>query len=142
MSFAFDCFLAGYLLLASLTIWCAQTTATVLTAKSAPEPAFGPSLPASGVLRLVETGVAVLPNALGALGCLVAALALVVGTPFDIRYAAIAALGVALYLMLINIAHLIEDWHHGVPVAQMFCVRSLLPAILSSPMLIAGLRLM
>ena len=59
----------------------------------------------------------------------------------DSRYAAIAAFGVALYLILINLTHLIEDWQHGVPVEKMMCVRSLLPAILASPMVFAGMRL-
>ena len=145
MSLAFDCLLASYLLLASLTIWCAQATTTVLTMKAGPEPAHGPRLPGAGqaqaVLRFVEPCLASLPHAMGSLACLVAALSLMIGAPFDIRYAAIAVFGVALYLVLINLTHLIEDWRDGVPARRMMCVRSLLPAILASPMLLAGLRL-
>jgi len=145
VSFAFDCLLAAYLLLASLTIWCAQATTTVLTVKAGPEPASGFNLPGTGaaqaILRVVEPGLASLPHALGSLGCLIAAFSLIVGAPFDIRYAAIAAFGVALYLILINLTHLIEDWQEGVPIAKMVCVRSLLPSILASPMLLAGMRL-
>ena len=118
MSFAFDCLLATYLLLASLTIWCAQATTSLITVTIDAEPAVGPRMPGAGkagaLLRMLEPSLASLPHALGSVSCLVAALALVVGTPFDIHYAAIAALGVALYLILINISHLIEDWQHGV----------------------------
>lgn len=140
-----DCLLASYLLLASLTIWCAQVTTTSMAVETGLEPAHGPhpfrSGQAQALLRAVEPCLASLPHAMGSLACLVAALALLIGTPFDIRYAAIASLGVALYLVLINLTHLIEDWQHGVPVERMVCVRSLLPAILASPMLLAGLRL-
>ena len=146
MSFAFDCLLASYLLLASLTIWCAQATTTVLTVEAKPLPAGGRPGPhqaaAHAALRIVEPALASLPHALGSLGCLVAALALCVGTPFDIRYAAICAFAVALYLVLINLSHLIEDWRAGVPMQQMVCVRSTLPALLAAPMIVAGLRLL
>lgn len=141
MSFALDCALAAYLLLASLTIWCAQAATTVLTVATGPVPAHAPQLPGTAILRIVEPGLASLPNALGSMACLIAALALMVGAPFDIRYAAIAAFGVALYLVLINLTHLIEDWQNGVALERMVCVRSLLPAILASPMILAGMRL-
>lgn len=141
MSFAFDCLLTGYLLVASLTIWCAQATTTVLTVTTGPVPAHGPRAAGSAILRYVEPGLASLPHALGSLGCLIGALSLSVGAPFDLHYAAIAVFGVALYLVLINLTHLIEDWQNGVTVSQMVCLRSLLPAILASPMLLAGLRL-
>ena len=146
MSFAFDCLLASYLLLSSLTIWCAQSTVTVLTVEAKSLPAGGRPGPAAGAayaaLRVVEPALASLPHALGSLGCLVAALALFAGTPFDIRYAAICAFAVALYLVLINLSHLIEDWRAGVPMQQMVCVRSTLPALLAAPMIIAGFRLL
>jgi len=145
VTLAFDCLLAAYLLLASLTIWCAQASITVLIVQTGPVPAHGSGLPvtrsAETVLRVVAQGLAALPYGLGSLACLVAALALLVGTPFDIRYAAIAVFGVALYLTLINLTHLIEDWQHGVPPERMLCVRSLLPAVLALPMVLAGLRL-
>lgn len=144
MSFAFDCLLASYLLLASLTIWCAEAT-SLLAAKSDLVADRGPRFPgvdqAQAVLRIVEPCLASLPNAMGSLACLVAALSLVIGAPFDLRYAAIAVGAVALYLVLINLTHLIEDWQHGVPAQRMLCVRSLLPAILAAPMVLAGLRL-
>ena len=141
MSFALDCLLSAYLLLASLTIWCAQATTTVLTVTTGPVSAHGPRLPGTALLRLVQPGLASLPNAMGSLSCLIAAFTLTIGAPFDAHYAAIAVLGVALYLVMINLTHLIEDWQSGVPVERMACVRSLLPAILASPMMLAGLRL-
>lgn len=146
MSFAFDCLLASYLLVASLTIWCAQaSTVSVLTVKVDPQLAGGPPVARTGsgpaLLRIVEPCLASLPHALGSLACLIAALALCVGTPFDIRYAAICAFAVALYLVLINLSHLIEDWRDGVALGQMVCIRSMLPALLAAPMLMAGLRL-
>ena len=145
MSFAFDCLLASYLLLASLTIWCAQATTSLLAVKTQPELNHGPRLPGAGqaqaLLRIVEPCLASLPHAMGSLACLIAALSLMIGAPFDLRYAAIAVFAVALYLVLINLSHLIEDWQHGLPARRMMCTRSLLPAILASPMLLAGLRL-
>ena len=130
------------MLLASLTIWCARSSASIIPVESAAQTAAGPVLAGQAVLRLVEPALASLPHALGSLGCLIAGLALLVGTPFDIRYAAIAGLGVALYFGVINLAYLIEDWHRGVTLQRMLCVRSLLPACFAAPMLVAGLRLM
>jgi len=145
VSFAFDCLLSAYLLLASLTIWCAQATTSVLTVTTGPVSAQvsapGPRFSGTALLRLVEPGLASLPNAMGSLSCLIAAFTLTIGAPFDPRYSAIAVLGVALYLVMVNLSHLIEDWQNGVPVERMACVRSLLPAILATPMMLAGLRL-
>ncbi len=130
------------MLLASLTIWCARATASLIPVKTGAQTADGPVMPGEALLRLIEPAVVSLPHALGSLGCLIAGLALLVGTPFDIRYAAIAGLGVALYLAVINLAYLIEDWQRGVALQRMLCVRSLLPSCFAAPMLIAGLRLM
>ena len=145
MSFIFDCILSSYLLVASLTIWCAQTTPRSVTVETGLETVLrsqSPGVrPAKTALSVVEPALASLPHALGSLGCLIAALALTIGAPFELRYAAVAVFGVAAYLILINLSHLIEDWQNGVSAAQMVCVRSLLPAILASPMLVAGLRL-
>ena len=145
MSFAFDCLLASYLVLASLTIWCAQATTRLIAVEPGLEPADGRkglgASQAQALLRIVEPCLASIPHALGSVACLIAALSLTIGAPFDLRYAAIAVFGVALYLVLINITHLVEDWQHGVPARKMMCVRSLLPALLASPMLLAGLRL-
>ena len=146
MTVVIDGLLAGYLLLASLTIWCAQANGRQIAVKVDRQLAGGPQLAprvaGMAVLRIVEPCLASLPHALGSLGCLIAALALLVGTPFDIHYAAISAFAVALYLVLVNLSHLIDDWRDGVAVARMLCVRSLLPALLASPMLLAGLRLL
>lgn len=136
--------MASYLLLASLTIWCARNTATAFQLKTGPQIADGPSWisSTSALLRIVEPALASLPHVLGSLACLVAGLALCVGAPFDLRYAAVGALAVALYLTVVNLAYLIEDWQRGVPLVRMLCVRSLLPACFAAPMLMAGLRLM
>ena len=71
MSFALDCLLTSYLLLASLTIWCAQATSTVFTVQTGPVPAHGPRppgfRPAQALLRIVEPSLASLPHALGSL---------------------------------------------------------------------------
>ena len=146
MSLAFDCLLASYLLLASLTIWCAQSTASVYSIATDTQLAGASRLRHAGsvqaALRAITPCLAALPHALGSLGCLIAALALLVGTPFDIRYAAVGVLAVGLYFLMINLSHLIEDWHNGVSPRRMVCVRSLLPALLSAPMLLAGLRLL
>ena len=146
MSFAFDCLLASYLVLASLTIWCAQAVTRLIAVEGGLEPADGPAAtrvnPARALLRIVEPCLASLPHALGSLACFIAALSLTIGAPFDLRYAAVAVFGVALYLILINLTHLIEDWQLGVPAGKMLCVRSLLPALLAMPMLLAGLRLL
>jgi hypothetical protein len=142
VSFAFDCLLASYLLLASLTIWCARSTTSLIPVKTGAQTADGPTMPGEALLRLVEPAIASTPHALGSLGLLVAGLALLVGTPFDIRYAAICALSVALYLAVINLSFLIEDWQRGVAVQRMLCVRSLLPSVFAAPMLVAGLRLL
>jgi hypothetical protein len=134
------------MLLASLTIWCSQTTLSVVSVPAGPQPADGMGLtapsPAMVVVRYVEPALASLPHALGSLSCLVAGLALLVGTPFDQRYAAIAAFGVALYLVMINLSHLIEDWQNGVAPGRMLCTRSLLPTLVAAPMLLSGLRLL
>jgi hypothetical protein len=143
VSFALDCFLAGYLLLASLTIWCGQTRSSLIGIKGAQVvDGPGPAHAGLAVLRVVEPALASLPHALGSLACLIAGLAFLVGTPFDIRYAAIGALAVALYLLVVNLAFLIEDWQRGVALQRMLCVRSLLPSCFAAPMLVAGLRLM
>ncbi len=142
MSFALDCLLASYLLLASLTIWCARSTSSAAVVKTGVQTADGPVLPGEALLRMVEPAVMSLPHALGSLGLLIAGLALLVGTPFDIRYAAICAMSVALYLGVINLSYLIEDWQRGVTVQRMLNVRSLLPSCFALPMLVAGLRLL
>ena len=134
--------MASYLLLASLTIWCARSTTSAAVVKTGVQTADGPVLPGEALLRLVEPAVMSLPHALGSLGLLIAGLALLVGTPFDIRYAAICALSVALYLGVINLSYLIEDWQRGVTVQRMLNVRSLLPSCFAAPMLLAGLRLL
>ena len=99
-------------------------------------------MPGEALLRLVEPAILSIPHALGSLGLLIAGLALLVGTPFDIRYAAVCALTVALYLGVINLSFLIEDWQRGVTVQRMLNVRSLLPTCFATPMLLAGLRLL
>jgi hypothetical protein len=142
VSFAFDCLMASYLLLASLTIWCARSTTSVASVKTGVQTADGPAMPGEALLRLVEPAVTSIPHALGSLGLLIAGLALLVGTPFDIRYAAICALAVSLYLAVINLSFLIEDWQRGVALQRMLCVRSLLPTLFGAPMLVAGLRLL
>jgi hypothetical protein len=142
VSFAFDCLLASYLLLASLTIWCARSTSTMARVKTGVQTADGPTMPGEALLRRVEPAIMSVPHALGSLGLLVAGLALLVGTPFDIRYAGICALAVALYLAVINLSFLIEDWQRGVALQRMVCVRSLLPTLFAGPMLVAGLRLL
>jgi len=146
VSFAFDCLLASYLMLASLTIWCAQVTSRLASLDPELETAQGPMAlgkrQADAVIRFVEPCLASLPHALGSLACLIGALSLTVGAPFDLRYAAIAVLGVAFYLVLINFTHLTEDWQNGVPARRMVCVRSLLPALLAAPLVLAGLRLL
>lgn len=142
VSFAFDCVLASYLLLASLTIWCAQARVTAFPVETPALPGASDAPDPTRMLRIVEPAVASIPHALGSLACMVAALALVMGTPFDPRYAAVGALAVSLYLMLLNLSHLIEDWDAGVTLAETACVRSLLPTLLGLPMLVAGLRLL
>jgi hypothetical protein len=142
VSFAFDCLLASYLLLASLTIWCARSSTSLVPVKTGVQTADGPTMPGEALLRLVEPAIASTPHALGSLGLLVAGLALLVGTPFDIRYAAVCALAVSLYLAVVNLSFLIEDWQRGVAVERMLCVRSLLPTCFAAPMLVAGLRLL
>ena len=134
--------MASYLLLASLTIWCARSTSSVAVVKTGVQTADGPAMPGQALLRLFEPAIMSIPHALGSLGLLIAGLALLVGTPFDIRYAAVCALSVALYLAVINLSFLIEDWQRGVTLQRMLCVRSLLPSCFAAPMLVAGLRLL
>ena len=134
--------MASYLLLASLTIWCARSTSSVAVVKTGVQTADGPAMPGQALLRLVEPAIMSIPHALGSLGLLIAGLALLVGTPFDIRYAAVCALSVARYLAVINLSFLIEDWQRGVTLQRMLCVRSLLPSCFAAPMLVAGLRLL
>jgi len=142
VSFTFDCLLASYLLLASLTIWCARSTSALAAVKTGVQTADGPAVSSESLLRRVEPAILSLPHALGSLGLLIAGLALLVGTPFDIRYAGVCALSVALYLAVINLSFLIEDWQRGVALQRMLCVRSLLPTCFAAPMLVAGLRLL
>jgi hypothetical protein len=137
-----DCLLASYLLVASLTIWCARSTSAAAVIKTGVQTADGPAFAGEALLRKVEPVLASIPHALGSFGLLVAGLALLVGTPFDIRYAAICVMAVALYLTVINLSYLIEDWQRGVAVKRMLNIRSLLPACFAAPMLAAGLRLL
>lgn len=142
LSYALDCLLASYMLLASLTIWCARSSVSLVPVPAQGRPVGAAPGAGRAMLRIVEPTLMSLPNALGSLGCLVAGLALIQGAPFDIRYAAIGAMAVALYLAVINLSYLIEDWQRGVEIQRMACVRSLLPTCFAAPMLLSGLRLM